>query len=68
MKQEAIGGEKRLLSMAEFCDRYGISKSHAFKLASDNSLPTVRVGRRRLVSVDAAEAWMAGLIAEQVSA
>lgn len=53
-----------LQSMAAFADRLGISLRHAHNLARlhENPLPTVRLGRRRLVPVSAGIAWAQSLL------
>ena len=50
---------KRMLSVAEFCHRYGIGKTLAYAEMAAGRLPFVKRGRRRLIPVDGAEAWAA---------
>ena len=46
------------LSVPEFCDAYGISKSFFYKLMRQGQAPaTMQIGKRRLISSDAAEQW-----------
>ena len=50
--------QRDAFSLREFADRHGISISHLFEMLKDGRGPiTMRVGRRRLVSVEAAAAW-----------
>lgn len=41
------------LTIAEAAARLGVSRAYAYQLASDGTLPTVRLGRRILVPVEA---------------
>jgi hypothetical protein len=50
-------GQKRMLSVAEFCHQYGIGKTMAYAEMSAGRLPSVKRGGRRLIPVDGAEAW-----------
>jgi hypothetical protein len=54
-----IGDSKRTLSVAEFCHRYGIGKTLAYAEMKLGRLRFCTCGRRRLISVDDAEAWLA---------
>src|SRR5712692_8654094 len=45
-------------SIPEFCRRHGISRAHFYNLSKSGDAPVVmRVGRRTLVSAEAAAAW-----------
>jgi excisionase family DNA binding protein len=50
--------DKRALRIKEFCEAYGLSRSTAYKLMATGKLKTVRVGGRRLVPIEAAEALL----------
>jgi excisionase family DNA binding protein len=50
--------DKRALRIKEFCEAYGLSRSTAYKLMAQGKLRTVRVGGRRLIPTDAAEALL----------
>ncbi len=54
----------RAMSMAQFSSQYGVGRTKVFELVATGELVTVTVGRRRLVPVDSAEAWLATKIAE----
>lgn len=51
---------KRMLSVKEFCHRYGIGRTMAYDEIDAGRLRSVKRGGRRLVPVDAAEAWANG--------
>jgi predicted DNA-binding transcriptional regulator AlpA len=45
-------------SIAEFCRRHGISRAHFYNLWKAGDAPAVmRVGRRTLISAEAAAQW-----------
>ena len=47
-----------MMSVAEFCRDHGISRALFYELLKDGRGPTVaKVGRRTLISSEAAEAW-----------
>ena len=51
-------GEILAFSIAEFCRRHGISRAHFYNLSKNGEAPAVmRVGRRALISVEAAAEW-----------
>lgn len=50
--------EKRALSIAEFCQAYGISRASFYNLKKSGNAPAIlHVGRRSLISITAAETW-----------
>jgi excisionase family DNA binding protein len=49
---------RRALRVNEFCEAYRVSRSTAYRLIAEGKLKTVKVGNRRLVPVDAAEALL----------
>lgn len=50
--------EKKAYSVDEFCAAYGICKTHFYKLIKANKGPkTTKIGRRTLISMQAAERW-----------
>lgn len=55
--------DKRLLTVDEFCKRYSVARSHAFKLLRNGEIDSVLAGgpRQRRIPVDAAERWLAKL-------
>jgi predicted DNA-binding transcriptional regulator AlpA len=51
-------GEALAFSIAEFCRRHGISRAHFYNLSKNGKAPALmRVGRRALISVEAAAEW-----------
>lgn len=47
-----------MMSVAEFCHAHGISRALFYKLVAEDRGPsTAKIGRRTLISVEAAEAW-----------
>jgi excisionase family DNA binding protein len=50
--------ERRALRVKDFCSQYGVSRSFTYKLIALGKLRTVRIGKRRLIPVDAAEALL----------
>ena len=50
--------EMLAFSIPEFCRRHGISRAHFYNLSKSGGAPTVmRVGRRTLISAEAAAEW-----------
>ena len=49
---------RRALSIPEFCKAYGLSRSTVYRMMAEGTLPSVKIGKRRLVPVDAAEALL----------
>jgi excisionase family DNA binding protein len=52
---------RRAFPIREFCVRYGIGRTHAYQQIAAGRLRAVKVGRRTLITNDAAEAWLAAL-------
>jgi excisionase family DNA binding protein len=49
---------RRALSVKDFCDAYGLSRTTVYELIKDGKLPDVRIGAKRIIPVDAAEALL----------
>ena len=49
---------RRALSVREFCDAYGLSRSTAHELVRAGKLPDVKIFGKRLIPIDAAEALL----------
>lgn len=45
--------QKLVLSIDEAAEALGVSRAHGFRLADEGVIPTVRLGRRRVVPIDA---------------
>ena len=50
--------EKLVYSIAEVAEVLGISKSHAYGLVKQNKLPTVELGKRKVVLRSSLEQWL----------
>jgi hypothetical protein len=60
-----VSGAKAAFSVAEFCAAYGISRDMFDDLRKSGRAPVImKIGRRVLVSVQAAEDWRKRLEAE----
>jgi predicted DNA-binding transcriptional regulator AlpA len=71
MNQHAAGdGHSRLASSVEdFCRDHGISRTHLYQLWKDGKGPRrMALGRRTLVSQEAAAEWRARMEAETAAA
>jgi excisionase family DNA binding protein len=55
--------DKLLLSIPEFANRLGIGPSLAKKLVREGRVLTVKIGDRRLIPVDAVDAYIKQLVA-----
>jgi excisionase family DNA binding protein len=53
--------DRRAFSIDEFGRTYGLGRSLTYTLLKEGKLQGVKVGRKRLIPADAAEAWLAGL-------
>jgi excisionase family DNA binding protein len=49
---------RRALTLYDFCDFYSIGRSTAYSMIKTGKLRSIRVGGRRLIPVDAAEALL----------
>ncbi len=52
------GTERLLISVPETARRLSIGKNLCYELIADGTLPSVKLGRRRLVSVAALTSWI----------
>jgi|GEM_PF-4871555 hypothetical protein len=59
VKRAALAPGKRMLSVSEFCYSYGIGKTLGYAEMKFGRLRFCICGRRRLIAVDDAEAWLA---------
>ena len=51
----------RAFPIDEFCRRYGIGRTNTYQEIAAGRLRAVKVGRRTLITQDAAEAWLSSL-------
>ena len=56
--------EKRNLTVAEFSDIYGPSKSRTYELINAGLIKKIKFGRSTYITVESAEAWRDSLLAE----
>jgi|GEM_PF-6136578 len=49
--------KKRMLSVPEFCESYGVKRSHAYKLINQGKLIARKSDGRTLIHPKDAEAW-----------
>lgn len=54
-----------LLSIQDFCARYGTSRTTAYRERNAGKLPMVKIGRATRIRVSDAEAWAAALLDAQ---
>lgn len=55
------GVEPQAMSVKEFCAAYSVGKSYAYILMKRGDLSYRKMGRRRLISREAARAWFDSL-------
>jgi excisionase family DNA binding protein len=61
--------EREAFSIREFSRLHGLSVSFVYQLISEGRGPaTIKIGSRRLVTREAAEAWRKSLVAESRAA
>jgi predicted DNA-binding transcriptional regulator AlpA len=54
--------DKKALQLNEFCSTYGVARSSVYKWWTEGKGPKrQKIGRRVLIRVDDAEAWLANL-------
>lgn len=53
-----LNPDRRAFRIKDFCSLYAISRSTAYKLMSEGKLGSVRVGGRRLIPKECAEALL----------
>lgn len=65
MNRNDNGASRPTYTIQQFCDDHHISRTHFYALVKLNKAPRLmRVGRRTLVSAEAAAAWRARMEAE----
>jgi excisionase family DNA binding protein len=50
-----------LITIKDFCDEYGISRSTAYRLRDRGEVPHVKIGRATRIRRDVAEHWYQSL-------
>ena len=57
----AVNDDKKLLTFADLKRRYGVGRTHAYKLIRDGDLEAVKVGSKTMITPEAAEKWRSNL-------
>ena len=61
--------QRAAYSVDEFCSAFGISRAYFYQVIKDGSGPaTMKLGRRTLISVEAADAWRRDVESRTVAA
>ena len=55
-----VADGRRALRVDEFCDRYGVGRTSAYKMIAAGELKSVVIGGRRLIPIDVAESLLKG--------
>ena len=58
--ERAYHGAK-FMTLAQFCERYQLSRSTIYRLAQTDAFTIVKFGRSSRIAFDEAEAWAASL-------
>jgi len=53
--------ERKFLTLAQFCARYQVSRSTAYRLAQQRAINIVKCGRASRILASEAEAWASAL-------
>ena len=53
--------DRALLSVDEFANKVGLGRSKVYELISSKEIETLKIGKRRLIPVQAMDEWIAGL-------
>ena len=59
--------DRRLYSINEVADQLSVTPKHVWNLAYSGELATVKLGRRRLVTAEALDRFVAGLVEESAN-
>ena len=59
--QRGLGFEPKFLTLTQFCERYGCSRSTTYRLAHSKAISILKRGRSSLILLEQAEAWAAAL-------
>jgi excisionase family DNA binding protein len=60
-REQQRRARQRAMSLAEFCDRYGLSRTKTYEEIKYGRLRALKCGKRTLVTEDDAEAWLRSL-------
>lgn len=56
---------KRVMTVAEFCRDYSLSKTKAYEFMNSGKLRSFKIGAKRAITDDAAEEFLASMSAEK---
>ena len=59
--------ERRVFTISEFLERYGIGRTRFYEEVAEGRLRLRKLGKKSLVTVDDAEAWLESLPASSPS-
>lgn len=59
--------DKRALSVTEMVETLGISRTTAYELVNRENFPSMRIGQRIIVPVDALDRWLERGVADAAS-
>lgn len=62
-----VVSDKRALSVAEMAETLGISRTTAYELVNREDFPSMRIGQRIIVPVDALDRWLERGVADAAS-
>ena len=57
-KRQPVAENPRALRVRDFCERYGIGRTKTKELIRSGKLASVKIGNRRLILADSAEALL----------
>ena len=49
------------IAIPQACERIGLSRSTLYELLNQRQIPSIKVGRRRLVRIEDLDRWLASL-------
>jgi len=49
------------IAVPKACERVGLSRSKFYELLNEQEIPSIKVGRRRLVRIEDLDRWLASL-------
>lgn len=56
--------QKRVMTVAEFCRDYSLSKTKAYEFMAAGKLRSLKLGSKRVITVDAAEDFLETMAAQ----
>jgi len=58
VRSQSFAGNPEVLSIAQVAARLGISRAHGYRLATRGLLPSLELGRRRVVPAEWFRRWL----------